>query len=100
VQPFPPTGAKVQVSINGGESPRWRGDSRELFFVDRDRNILASAMTPRGTDADFSKPSVILEGLSDDYVVTSDGNTFYAALTRANSPSPLYVTTHWANVPR
>jgi hypothetical protein len=97
VQPFPPTGAKVQVSINGGDSPRWRGDSRELFFIDRDRSVLASTATPRGTDIDFSKPSVILEGLSEDYVVTSDGNTFYASMSRTNAPTPLYVVTDWVH---
>ena len=48
VQSFPPSGVRVQVSVNGGDSPRWRGDSRELFFVDRDRNILAlHAHAPR-----------------------------------------------------
>ncbi len=33
VAPFPPTGAKWQVSSGGGVVPRWRGDGKELFHV-------------------------------------------------------------------
>lgn len=34
VIPFPPTGETFQMSANGGVQPRWRGDGRELFFLD------------------------------------------------------------------
>jgi Tol biopolymer transport system component len=33
VQRFP-TGARVQVSTDGGQAPQWRGDSGEIFYVD------------------------------------------------------------------
>jgi Tol biopolymer transport system component len=33
VQPFPPTGARYQVSNAGGMEPQWRGDGKELFYV-------------------------------------------------------------------
>jgi Tol biopolymer transport system component len=33
VQPFPPTGARFQVSNAGGMEPQWRGDGKELFYV-------------------------------------------------------------------
>jgi hypothetical protein len=33
VQPFPATGAKWQVSTEGGSEPQWRDDGRELFYV-------------------------------------------------------------------
>ncbi len=32
VQPFPPTGAKYQISANGGRTPVWSRDGKELFF--------------------------------------------------------------------
>jgi hypothetical protein len=34
VQPFPATGARWRISTQGGVTPRWRGDDRELFFLD------------------------------------------------------------------
>ena len=33
IQPFPPSGAKWQISTAGGTEPRWRGDGKELFFI-------------------------------------------------------------------
>ena len=35
----PPTGAKWQVSLNGGHSPRWNRNGKELFYVAPDRAI-------------------------------------------------------------
>ena len=36
VQPFPATGAKWQVSVGGGEQPRWRRDGKEVFYLAED----------------------------------------------------------------
>lgn len=59
VRPFPSGGGKWQVSTAGGLEPRWRGDSKELFYADRmqlgslmavDVNVVGqefSAGTPR-----------------------------------------------------
>jgi hypothetical protein len=44
VQPFPgPEGSRHQVSLAGGQSPRWSRDGRQLFFVTdvRPRRLLA-----------------------------------------------------------
>jgi eukaryotic-like serine/threonine-protein kinase len=40
VQPFPPTGAKWQVSIAGGSDPAWSRDGRELYFVDAGNRLV------------------------------------------------------------
>ena len=39
VQPFPTTGAKWQVSTGGASDPRWRRDSRELFYLGADGKL-------------------------------------------------------------
>jgi serine/threonine-protein kinase len=42
VRPFPNTeGGKWQVSVNGGQAPLWAHSGRELFYVDRNRNMIA-----------------------------------------------------------
>ena len=33
IRPFPEGPGKIQVSVNGGVFPRWRGDGKELFFL-------------------------------------------------------------------
>jgi Tol biopolymer transport system component/tRNA A-37 threonylcarbamoyl transferase component Bud32 len=49
VQPFPdPSGGKVQVSANGGMSPRWRRDGRELYYINGSSELVA---VPVVTDA-------------------------------------------------
>ena len=45
VQPFPPTSAKWQISVGGGNSARWSGDGRELFYASPDRKLMAVAIT-------------------------------------------------------
>ena len=32
VQPYPPTGAKYQISSNGGRTPAWSSDGKQLFY--------------------------------------------------------------------
>jgi Tol biopolymer transport system component len=41
VQPFPSTGAKWQISNDGGHEPSWRRDGRELFYLSGDRRLMA-----------------------------------------------------------
>jgi len=50
VQPFPPTGARWQVSTDGGEQPTWRGDGRELYFVDP-RGMMQAAQLDAGANS-------------------------------------------------
>src|SRR5262249_46840404 len=45
VQPFPPSGGKVQISNGGGTQPMWRGDGRELFFVSPDGSMMAAPVS-------------------------------------------------------
>jgi eukaryotic-like serine/threonine-protein kinase len=87
VEPFPPTGSRWQVSDRGGAEPHWRGDSRELLFIDA-ANILtavrfsAAPWNPAPTQKLF--PVSILDRASRaDYTISPDGryvvvNTFVA----------------------
>jgi len=94
VQPFPATGAKWQVSIDGGDSPRWRPDGREIYFVDPREAIAAAAVNARGNELDFGKPSVLIEKASYDYD-TNDGNTFFVSVHAPLPALPMRVITNW-----
>jgi serine/threonine protein kinase len=41
VRSFPPSGDALLVSKNGGIGPKWRGDGKELFFIDASRRMMA-----------------------------------------------------------
>lgn len=44
ISPFPGGGGKLQVSPAGGIDPRWRGDGKEIFFLDPKGYLVAAAV--------------------------------------------------------
>ncbi|WP_309670860.1 protein kinase [Gemmatimonas sp.] len=77
-------GPAVRVSRFGGLYPRWRADSRELFFATADRRIMAVQVALNGT---LGEPSTAFENtyLSNQsgilsFDVSADGNAFYMLL--------------------
>jgi serine/threonine protein kinase/Tol biopolymer transport system component len=48
VQPFPPTGAKWQITRDGGHQPQWSRDGRELYYVGPDQRLMAVSVTTTG----------------------------------------------------
>ncbi len=91
VQPFPATGAKWQVSVSGGEQPRWRRDGKELFYISPDRMLMAVDIRVPGA-FDENPPRPLFQtnipfgdiNVSHAYDVTPDGERFVIA-----APDPL-----------
>src|SRR5215469_3193101 len=42
---FPATGGKLQVSRTGGRQPRWRGDGKEIYYIDPHGTLIAVPVT-------------------------------------------------------
>jgi Tol biopolymer transport system component len=108
VEPFPPTGARWQVSSAGGAFPRWRGDGRELYFIDRERMLVAVA-TPAGASFRAGAPRALFEvdgtamgGGANKYDVTRDGQRFLVnAAFDPPAADPIIVVLNWtALLPR
>ena len=57
----PAAGVRYQISQNGGESPRWRGDGKELFYLSRDLKIMAVSVTDRGSSLELGVPRVLFQ---------------------------------------
>jgi len=81
VQPFPQGGGKVQVSLNGGRQPRWRGDGKELFYVVGNALVAVPVTTAGGFSAGepqrlFEATPGVSEGRGQRYTVTPDGQKF------------------------
>jgi Tol biopolymer transport system component len=64
VQPLGGDGARVQVSTQGGESPRWSPDGRTLYYV-VGNSILAAAVAPGLEFQVTSRRTVVEGGVSD-----------------------------------
>ena len=101
VQPFPATGGKWQVSVNGGTSLAWGRDGKELFFVTTD-NRLVSVDVESGAEfrAGVPKPLFQVPGLATTTTglklgVTRDGKRFLLVTTGGAMESPITVLLNW-----
>ena len=98
VQPFPPSGGKWQVSIDGGSEPRWRADGKELFFLGRDRRLM-SVQVHIGGSFEAGAPVPLFTTrvdefgnlFSSNYTVTADGQQFFMR-TQVDDGTPASIT--------
>ncbi len=101
VSSFPPTGGKWQVSNTGGDTPKWRRDGKELFYLASDQTVIAVPVT---TGASFvagrSTPlfkSSIRHSTNDFwyYDVSADGQRFLGVVSLSENSSPITVLVNW-----
>jgi Tol biopolymer transport system component len=96
VQPFPPTGAKWQISNNGGRQPIWRADGKELFFVSDDRKFYAVDIRA-GQAFDYSVPHFLFDmhanvfNSANSYAPSRDGQRFIVNTLLDNASSRINV---------
>ncbi len=102
VQPFPASGGKWQVSTQGGYTPRWRGDGKELFYMAADRKLVSVGVNSTATTFEVGSPKVLFQTLVDTapstnrYDVSPDGQRFLMSLPDESSISqPITVITNW-----
>jgi len=78
---FPGGGAKWQASSVGGASPKWRGDSKEIFYLDLSDNIVEVEVNASGSAVQLGTPHALFQaiGIQREYGpfdVTADGKKF------------------------
>ena len=105
LQPFPGPGERVTVSSGGGVQAKWRGDSKEFFYLTLDGTMMSVEMAP-GARPDVGTPKPLFRTrLSspntavDQYVVTSDGQRFIVMEPTADAPpESLTIVTNWTTL--
>jgi eukaryotic-like serine/threonine-protein kinase len=100
VQPFPGPGGKWMISAEGGESPRWAHNGREIFFfagdklmsVDVETQPAFKAGTPRAL---FQAAGYLGYG---NYDVAPDGQHFLMIKQEdiSTSPKELNIVLNWS----
>jgi Tol biopolymer transport system component len=103
VERFRNPATRRQVSQAGGSTPRWRGDSREIFFLSpgRDRlwavdlNVAGAAPVPGTAHLLFTASRRLI-----DYDVTRDGQKFLLAPDAPREASALSAILHWQGLLR
>ena len=112
VQPFPPTGAKYQITKTRGVSPLWSPDGKQIFYVSGDgRTFLQMSSVDVHTQPSFgfANPSklpidkIVPRGgiaMLRPYDITPDGKQFLVILADSNlqnaiAPSQIRITLNW-----
>jgi hypothetical protein len=103
VRGFDPPGGKWRVSGDGGDSPVWRRDGKELYFLTSDSTVMSAAV---GQDAAFKAatpvplfriPGEILAlGVVTQYDASPDGQRFLMNLdTPTQGQRSLTLVSSW-----
>jgi Tol biopolymer transport system component len=96
VQPFPGPGSKSRVSLDGGDSPAWSRDGKELFFVQGTKMMTSRLTLIPGLSS--SKPEVLFDApwRGGKYVVAPDGRFLTIRLSEAaTSTREIRVVLNW-----
>ena len=71
VTSFPDARIKRQVSVGGGEQPRWRSDGKELFYLSPEEKMMAAPIKA-GTTFDPGTPVVLFQAAPRPPVTNAD----------------------------
>jgi Tol biopolymer transport system component len=94
------TGASaLRVSADGGNFPRWRGDGRELYYVDDNGRMMAVPVA-LGAQPTIGAPEALFQALLEEaadtqYDVTPDGQRFLLNRTLIEDRVPVSVVLGW-----
>jgi Tol biopolymer transport system component len=98
-------GRQWTISPAGGMQPEWRRDGRELFYISRDRKLMAVPVTADADAFSAAVPSPLFDvdvpeanaPYPNDYAVSANGQRFLVntLLDQPNGPS-LAVILNWA----
>ncbi len=102
VQPFPGPGGRWQISNAGGETPRWRSDGGELYYVAPGGRIMAVEVKAAGQGFEAGTPRFLfqtslrrLPGAQFD--PSPDGQRFLVNLSEEDRSLPATVVLNWTS---
>jgi Tol biopolymer transport system component len=103
VQSWPDGHGRRQVSRDGGSTGRWRGDSKELYFIagPAGDHLMASSIVANGGTIEPGTPQLLFAARGDlfGYDVTRDGQKFLViSPDRVAERGTLSVITNWTGL--
>jgi Tol biopolymer transport system component len=107
IQNFPLTGGKWMASTNGGFTPRWRQDGKELFYIAPDRKLMAVDVRGDSNKFEVGSPHVLFElrvvatlgPPVSPFSVSHNGQRFLInMLVEESSTAPMTVVENWTAV--
>ena len=104
VQTVPATGAKRQISTQGGSRPRWRRDGKELYYLSADERLIAVPVRLGAGTLEVGAAEPLFElslfpplSRSILYAPSANGQTFLAEVPtdRVSGPLPVTIWMNW-----
>ena len=101
VVPFPQGSGKWRVSTGGGDWPRWRHDSKELFYLSVDKKITSAEISVDGSSLVVGKVAALFQvnvatSLGWFYDVRADGKRFVVLnQDPRQAAEPLTLVVNW-----
>ena len=101
IQAYPGSGAKWQVSAEGGVQPVWAQNGKEIFYRNQDKMMAVAVVTQPEFRA--SKPTLVFEGRYEkgiypfipNYDVASDGRFLMIKSSVESAPTQLNFVQNW-----
>jgi serine/threonine-protein kinase len=96
-----PGAGRTQVSVDGGEEPRWARSGRELFFRSRRGEMLVAdvttgiAFTAGPPRVLFRLPTLIIDSYNREYDVSLDDQRFVMVNQTGSTISELVLVLNW-----
>ena len=96
-----PGAGRTQVSVDGGEEPRWAHSGRELFFRSRRGDMMVIDVTPGDTFSAgsprvlFSAAAMSVDPFHRTYDLSRDDQRFVMVHRTANDVGELVLTLNW-----
>jgi Tol biopolymer transport system component len=103
LRPFPGPGSAIRVTPGVGRYPHWRGDGRELFYVNEAGAIVAVGIREDAAVASTSEIAVAASVTRDltsnagsvSFEPSIDGKQFHVVYNRAPDAPALAIMTNW-----
>jgi hypothetical protein len=91
---------KAQISVAGGDKPRWRGDGKEIYYLAPDGKLMAVPVSSSATTFTPGVPVPLFQAPRaagyEPYDVAPDGRFLFTATAETPSRlSPITVVLNW-----
>jgi Tol biopolymer transport system component len=99
VMPFQRTGPRTPISTEGGGSPRWRRDGKELFYLRGDNTLVGVAVTLSASSLEVGQTTPLFNAemrtVSMPYDVAGDGRFIVNRSLDAATPAAITLVVNW-----
>jgi Tol biopolymer transport system component len=96
-------GERVRVSTAGGGQPKWRGDSKELFYLSGEGRLMAVAVKAATPSPEVGLPVALFDlaargPVVDDYAPSADGQRFLVKAPVSTEAPRIHVAVNWPSL--